>query len=96
MGGRVGLNYVEPMTIYKGRVKYDIAIARDIERGVIRKAGYATLKPRGKERNIELFFNKNINNNININFEALYQINPNNNYYQRDNKLIYLSLNRVF
>ncbi len=96
LGGRVGLNYVEPMTIYKGRVKYDIAIARDIERGVIRKAGYTTLKPRGKERNIELFFNKNINNNININFEALYQINPNNNYYQSDNKLIYLSLNRVF
>ena len=43
------------MTIYRGRVKYDIAVARDVEGGIIRKTGYAALKLKVKKETLSYF-----------------------------------------
>lgn len=77
-GGLIGINYIEPMRVYSGSVKYDIAIARDIKGNVARKTGYASLKPQGKERDLELFFRKNFGNSSEANFGIMIQKNPGN------------------
>ncbi len=95
-GGVIGFNYVEPMTVYKGKLHYDIAIARNDKGDILRENGVLSLKPKGRERNFEIFYDKYLDNNLSINFEAIYQKNPNNNIYNKDNKLISIYLNKLF
>ena len=95
-GGVIGFNYVEPMAVYKGKLHYDIAIARSDKGDILRESGVLSLKPRGRERNFEIFYDKYFDNNLNINLEAIYQKNPNNNIYNNDNKLISIYLKKLF
>lgn len=69
----VGLIYHEPMRVYSGEVKIDIPIARDIAGNITRFQDQISLKPNGKEQNLELFFKRNLqkNSNISLNFLAI-------------------------
>lgn len=72
-GGNFGIVYNEPMRVYQGQVTIDIPVARDYDGNVIRSRFNASLKPEGKEQNIELFFAKNlsISDYISFNFLAI-------------------------
>ena len=59
-GGRFGLMYYDLMRVYKGKVGYDIPVARDINGNLTRYQGEASLESRGKEQDFKIFFNKNL------------------------------------
>lgn len=73
-----GLNYFEPMRVYSGKVKYDIAVARDDVGNLYRSSGYASLAPNGKERDIEGFYFHDLNQSSQIRFSFLMQRQPGN------------------
>ncbi len=61
-GGNLGLIYNEPMRVYEGKVSIDAPIARDLAGNVTRYQDKISLKPVGKEQNLELFFAKSLGN----------------------------------
>jgi hypothetical protein len=73
-----GLNYHEPMRVYSGRVKYDIAIGRDDAGNLYRSQGYASLAPNGKERDFEAFYFYDLSNLSQLRFSFLMQREPGN------------------
>lgn len=75
---KFGLNYLEPMRVYRGRVAYDIPIARDNDGNLYRSQGYASLAPNGKERDLEAFYLFDIDQNNQFKLSFLMQREPGN------------------
>lgn len=70
-GGRFGVIYNEPLRVYKGKATIDIPIARDITGNLTRYRDEISLKPQGKERDLEIFYAKNLSNFSQISFNLL-------------------------
>lgn len=94
--GKIGLTYLEPLRVYSGRVDFDISVARDINGNLQRYQDSASLKPNGKERNIELFFDKNLSQNNSIQFNFLVQKEPGNNKNAKDQYMGLMRYNSKF
>ncbi len=78
--GKLGLVYSEPLRVYKGTANIDIPISRDAEGNVQRLAANGvSLKPDGKERDLEFSYNFNLKNyDSNISFNSIIQQQANN------------------
>ena len=68
-----GVNYFEPMRVYRGKVKFDIPIARDDAGNLYRYQGMASLAPQGRERDLEFFYFHDLNDYSQIKFSFLTQ-----------------------
>ncbi len=70
-GGRFGMLYSEPLRVYSGRAAIDVPIARDNDGNVTHYRANISLKPQGKERNLEVFYTKNLTQLSQISFNFL-------------------------
>ena len=68
-----GVNYFEPMRVYRGKVKFDIPVARDDAGNLYRYQGMASLAPQGRERDLEVFYFHDLNESSQIKFSFLTQ-----------------------
>lgn len=59
-GGRLGMIYSEPMRVYSGKAEINIPVARDLSGNVQRYSSTVSLKPNGKEQDLELFYSTNL------------------------------------
>ncbi len=70
--GKFGIAYNEPMRVYKGSVNIDVPTGQDANGNVIRYNANVSLRPQGRERNLELFYattiDKKSNAHISLNF----------------------------
>ena len=79
-GGKLGLVYSEPLRVYKGTTNINIPISRDAQGNVQRLvANGVSLKPDGRERDLELSYNFNLKNrNANLSLNSIIQQQANN------------------
>jgi hypothetical protein len=73
MNGQIGLSYVEPMRVYQGSANFDIAVARDNAGNLTRYQGSASLAPKGREQDFEIFYLRNLGNFSNLKMNFLMQ-----------------------
>ncbi|MES2677438.1 MAG: S8 family peptidase [Pseudomonadota bacterium] len=75
LGGKLGIVYSEPLRVYKGTANIDIPISRDADGNVQRlTANGVSLKPDGKERDLEFSYNFNLKNrDANVSFNSIIQ-----------------------
>lgn len=76
-GGRFGIIYSEPMRVYSGKASINAPIARDVN-GVVRYSSTVSLKPTGKEQNLEFFYSRSLNENAQVKFNFITQKQPGN------------------
>ena len=94
--GKFGVVYSEPLRVYSGRVNIDIPVARDLNGNITRYQTSASLASRGKERDYEIFYNKNLNNFSNLGFNLVIQKQPGNIRNAQDQYLGFLSYKSLF
>ena len=79
LGGKLGMVYSEPLRVYRGSVDIDVPIGINSDGNINRlKADNISLKPDGKERDIELFYGFNIGNLSKVDFNLFIQKQPGN------------------
>lgn len=59
-GGKMGLIYSEPMRVYSGSASINVPVARDYDGNITRYSASVSLKPQGKEQDVEMFYAKNL------------------------------------
>ncbi len=60
LGGKFGLIYSQPMRVYSGSAVVNIPVARDENGNISRYSTTVSLKPKGREQDIEIFYAKNL------------------------------------
>ncbi|MBU6140644.1 MAG: S8 family serine peptidase [Proteobacteria bacterium] len=68
-----GVNYFEPMRVYRGKVQFDIPVARDDAGNLTRYQGTASLAPKGREQDLEVFYLRDLSEVSQIKFSFLTQ-----------------------
>ena len=76
--GKLGLGYLEPMRVYQGSVKIDIPVARDLAGNLIRLQSTASLASQGKERDLEVFYLRELSEVSQVKFNLVKQIQAGN------------------
>ncbi len=76
--GKVGLGYLEPMRVYQGSVKIDIPVARDLDGNLTRAQSTASLASQGKERDLEIFYLRELSDSSQIKFNFIRQLQAGN------------------
>ena len=71
--GQAGIVYSEPLRVYQGNVKIDIPVARDYYGNLTRYQANASLAPKGKERDLEFFYAKDLNDFSKLKFNLIRQ-----------------------
>ena len=71
--GQAGIVYSEPLRVYQGNVKIDIPVARDYDGNLTRYQTNASLAPKGKERDLEFFYAKDLNDFSKLKFNLIRQ-----------------------
>jgi len=94
--GKIGFVYLQPLRIYSGKVDYDIAVARDNAGNLYRQTGRASLKPKGKEEDFEIFYLRSLKNDSDIKFNFLMQKESGNIADQLMNYLGAIIFNKRF
>lgn len=79
LNGKIGLNYLEPMRVYRGIVDINIPTAIDVNGNLIRYQTTASLAPKGKEQDFDFFYSRNLNEDSHIKFNFVVQKNAGNN-----------------
>ena len=59
-GGRVGMIYSQPMRVYSGKAEINVPVARDFAGNVTRYSATVSLKPQGREQDLEIFYAKDL------------------------------------
>ncbi len=59
-GGKVGLVYSEPLRVYSGKANINVPIARDFDGNLTRYSATVSLKPQGREQDLEIFYSRNL------------------------------------
>lgn len=93
---RFGVAYSEPMRVYKGSVNYKIPVDIDSNMNLIHKEGVASLAPKGKQRDYEFFYEKNLNKNSQLRLNLMMQRELNNIKSNANNYVGYISVNSSF
>ena len=79
LGGKLGIVYSEPLRVYRGSVNIDIPIGINSDGSINRlKADNISLKPSGRERDVELFYGFNIDDFSKVDLNLLIQNQPGN------------------
>lgn len=79
LGGKFGMVYSEPLRVYKGTTNIDIPISRDLAGNVQRLTmDGISLKPDGKERDLEFSYSFNLRNDSNFSLNSIIQNQPGN------------------
>ena len=95
-GGRLAINYSEPLRVYFGKVDIDIPISRDNDGNISRlTANNISLEPYGQEKNLEIsysLFEKD--QNLNLNFLAIEE--PMNVKDNKDEYMIFLKYSKFW
>ncbi len=94
--GRIGLAYSEPMRVYRGKVAVDIPVARDVDGNLFRYKTSASLVPKGKEQDLELFFLKSLSQDSEIKLNLIAQKDPGNVKSPNATYLGFVQLRRMF
>ncbi len=94
--GKIGLAYIEPLRVYKGEVKFNIPVARDNDGNVLRYQDSASLASKGKERDIEIFYSRLVNDSSSLSFNFLLQKEPGNIKNAKDNQLAFVNYRKSF
>jgi hypothetical protein len=76
--GQAGIVYSEPLRVYQGNVKIDIPIARDYDGNLTRYQTIASLTPKGRERDLEFFYAKDLNDFSKLKFNLIRQSHAGN------------------
>ncbi|MES2961885.1 MAG: S8 family serine peptidase [Pseudomonadota bacterium] len=71
--GQAGIVYSEPLRVYQGNVKIDIPVARDYDGNLTRYQTTASLAPKGKERDLEVFYARELNDFSQVKFNLMRQ-----------------------
>ncbi len=90
--GQVGLAYLEPMRVYRGTVKTDIPVARDLAGNLTRLQSAISLAPKGKERDLEVFYLRKITNDSKVKFNFIRQAQAGNIQNAETNYLAFMQL----
>ncbi len=82
LSGKFGLIYSQPMRVYRGSAVINIPVARDENGNISRYSTTVSLKPKGREQDIEIFYAKNLQfiNFIEsaLKFNFIVQLQPSN------------------
>ena len=74
--GNFGIVYSQPLRVYSGSAVIDVPTGLDANRNVLRYRANVSLKPMGKEEDIEIFFAKNLNEDSNFKVNFITQKQP--------------------
>ncbi len=94
-GGKIGLIYSEPMRVYSGKALINVPVARDAN-GIVRYSSTVSLKPTGKEQDLELFYSKNLSDNSQVKFNFITQKQPGNIKDAKNNHLGFMNYGLKF
>ena len=84
------------MRIIKGSAELDIPVARDDDGNIYRFNKKFSLIPQGREKNYEVFINRNINENQNLRMNFILQTQAGNVKNNINNHLAVLTYNKYF
>ncbi len=90
--GQIGLGYLEPMRVYRGSVKTDVPVARDLAGNLTRLQSQISLAPKGKERDLEVFYLRKISNDAKVKFNFIRQIQAGNIQNSKNNYLGFVQM----
>jgi subtilisin family serine protease len=76
--GKLGLGYLEPMRVYQGSVKIDIPVARDLAGNLTRLQSKSSLASQGRERDLEIFYLRELSEVSQVKFNFVKQIQAGN------------------
>ncbi len=71
LGGRLGVLYSEPLRVYSGKATIDIPIARDDAGNITRYRADISLRPQGKQQNLEMVYGRDVGINAQLNFNFM-------------------------
>jgi subtilisin family serine protease len=96
MGGKLAINYSEPLRIYDAKTNINIPIGYDNNGDIARlKINDVNLEPLGHEKNVEISYQlSKENQNLNLNFLAIEE--GGNIKDQKDEYIIFLKYNRFW
>ncbi|MBM5782537.1 MAG: hypothetical protein FJ368_03855 [Pelagibacterales bacterium] len=94
-GGKIGFIYSEPMRVYSGKASINVPVARDSS-GIVRYSSTVSLKPTGKEQDLELFYSRNLSDNSQVKFNFITQKQPGNIKDAESNYLGFMSYGLKF
>ncbi len=94
--GKIGISYVEPLRVYHGSVNMNIPTGRDIAGNVLTSKATASLVPQGKEKDLEIFYSKELKKFATINFNFLTQKQAGNFKNMKNGYLGWVSYNLNF
>jgi len=89
-----GVSYAEPMRVYRGKVAFDIPVARDDAGNLYRYRGTASLAPKGRERDYEFFYTHLLSDSASLKISLLTQRQMNNIKAQPTNYFGLVSISR--
>jgi hypothetical protein len=90
----VGFNYVEPLRVTSGQVAVTSQQIKNNKVAFI--SNDSSISPGGKERNYEIYFNKNINENSNLSLNLLRVTEAGHDKVAKDNNVILIKLKKEF
>lgn len=67
----IGFSYTEPLRITSGDMEFTVPTHRNITEGIMFDTSRISIKPYGKERNYEIYFNKSLNKNTSLSVNLL-------------------------
>ena len=71
LGGRFGVLYSEPLRVYSGKATIDIPVARDDAGNITRYRADISLRPQGKQQNLEMVYGRDVGINAQLNFNFM-------------------------
>lgn len=95
-GGKLGLIYSQPLRVYKGSASINIPVARDLDGNVTRYSSEVSLKPDGKEQDLEFFYSKDLTEESRMKLNLIIQKEPGNIKDSPNNYLGFMSYSKKF
>jgi hypothetical protein len=93
--GLIGVSYTEPLRVYSGSARVNIPVGY-ADGGVVRFEQDVSLKPKGREKDFELFFSKALSESSSLSFNAVLQQEPGNVKNNKDAHLLVAKYRRNF
>ena len=94
--GQFGVAYIEPLRVYQGTTTINIPTRFDNAGNIMRYSDQVSLVPQGKERDIEVFYSRNLKNNAKIMLNLITQFEPGSVKGAANNYVGFLQFSEMF
>lgn len=95
-GTKIGFLYKEPMRVTEGDVFIQVATKKNANGSYSFTSGWASLSPDGKERDFEIFMEKQLDHNNTVKLNLLKRVEPYHISSNKDEDMVLMSLTKKF